>query len=386
MRSLQQPFCRSFPFFVSVLCFAAVLVIGATGWFVAPSAMGALSPTRAVLSLVGRTIAQDQGAWVVEYRLRHSGATGMIVTSEEVTLKVEGWISNSRVANHAIPRWSYLVISPGQSWMADSEVIGAVDEAHRCREHLVLSIWVEEPNRPKRVPDEGHRRGPLGSTRGSGSMQDAVLTCSVPAPFSLGPGAILHVRLRFDHQHIFFGEYDPLLGARTVELLVGGAVVRDVVPLDREQYLAQPKFSWPAPSEERRDTHHAVSGPDSLHLEAHVPGHQYYRFPERPVRYNTRMKLQFWYLIATGTEGECRMRLVQYKDTPISWRMLDRGGIEQPLNIVGRWTKVERVIQTDSEANLVTLDFQITGESDVGEMWIDDVSLEPIGCAAPGGP
>ena len=58
--------------------------------------------------------------------------------------------------------------------------------------------------------------------------------------------------------------------------------MRDVVPLDREQYLAQPKFAWPEPPEDRRDTGHSVSGPDSLHLEADVPGHQYYRYPGAP--------------------------------------------------------------------------------------------------------
>ena len=116
------------------------------------------------------------------------------------------------------------------------------------------------------------------------------------------------------------GDPDPPLAVRTVELTIGGAAVRDIVSLDREQYLAQPKFAWPEPPEERRDTQHAVSGPDSLHLEAHVPGHQYYRYPERPVRYSTKMRLRFWYLIAAGTEGECGVRVIQYKDTPTSWR------------------------------------------------------------------
>ena len=110
-----------------------------------------------------------------------------------------------------------------------------------------------------------------------------------------------------------------------VELKLGSATLRDRVPLDREHYLAQPKFVWPEPPEERRDTRHFVSSPDSLHLEAHIPGHQYYRYPERPVRYGSKMRLRFWYLIAAGTEGECRIRLAQYKDTPTSWRSPLRG-------------------------------------------------------------
>jgi hypothetical protein len=162
--------------------------------------------------------------------------------------------------------------------------------------------------------------------------------------------------------------------------------VRDVVPMDREQYLAQPKFLWNEPPEERRDTRHAVTGPDSLHLEAHVPGHQYYRYPERPVRYNTKMRLRFWYLIAAGTEGECRVRVAQFKDTPTSWRILNSGGFEQCLKTVGRWTKVDRILQTEPEATTLTLEFKIVGETEVGEMWIDDVSLEPVDCTTPAGP
>jgi hypothetical protein len=205
-------------------------------------------------------------------------------------------------------------------------------------------------------------------------------------PLSLGPSAIVRVRLRLEHQHILYGDYDPLLAIRAVTLTLGSTPVRDVVPLDREQYLAQPRFTWLEPPEERRDTRHAVSGPDSLHLEAHVPGHQSYRYPERPVRYNTKMRLRFWYLVAAGTEGECHVRVAQFKETPISFRTLNSGSFEQCLKIIGRWTKVDRIIQTESEATTLTLEFKIVSETEVGEMWIDDVSLEPMGCEVPGGP
>jgi len=35
---------------------------------------------------------------------------------------------------------------------------------------------------------------------------------------------------------------------------------------------------------------------------------------------------------------------------------------------------------------MLALEFKIMGETEVGEMWIDDVSLEPVGGATPGGP
>jgi hypothetical protein len=313
------------------------------------------------------------------------GQTGVIATPEEIAVKAEGWVSNSRVVSHAVPRWSSLTVNRGMEQIAVSEVIGAVDEAQRCRERLAVSISVEDLNSPKLLPDvrakgAGAKLG-LIQTPGVGSA------LGVGSPvLSLGPGATLHVRLRFDHQHILYGDYDPLLGVRTLELSLSGMVVRDVVPLDREQYVAQPKFTWPEPPEGRRDTRHAVSGPDSLHLEVHVQGHQSYRYPDRPVRYSTKMRLRFWYLIAAGTEGECRVVLAQYKDTPISWGQLDKGCYQQTLKNVGRWTKVERIIQTEPEATLVTLEFKIDGDTDIGEMWVDDVSLEPVGCSTPAGP
>jgi hypothetical protein len=194
----------------------------------------------------------------------------------------------------------------------------------------------------------------------------------------------LYARLRWEHLHFLYGDYDPLLGQRALELRLGPATVRDVLPMDQEQYLALPRSTLPAPPEERRDTRHYRSAPDSLHLEAHVPGNQYYRFPERPVRYATKMRLRFWYLVAPGTEGECRARIAQYKDTPTAWRVLTDGAYEECLSAVGRWVKVEHVFCTEPDATTLALDFRISG-ADVGEMWIDDVSLEPVG-VPPSGP
>jgi len=341
-------------------------------------------PARPSLKLAGRTVIQDQGAWVVDYRLRYVGEIGIIVKPEEIGVRVEGWVSNSRVASHAVPRWSSLTLARGSDLAAVSEVIASVDESQRCHERLLVSIWAEDQASRKPRPNL-----PAAVTSGAGSClataSDSAAR-SMILPLSLGPEALVHVRLRIDHQHMIFGDYDPLLAVRKVELTLGDSVVRDVVALDREQYLAQPKFSWPEPPVDRRDSHHAVSGPDSLHLEAHVPGHHYYRFPGRPVRYSSKIRLQFWYLIAAGTEGECRVRVTQLKNTPTSYRTFHNAGYEQTLKTVGRWTKVEHIIHTEPECTTLTLEFQIAGDTDVGEMWIDDVSVEPAGCTAPCGP
>jgi hypothetical protein len=344
-------------------------------------ALGA-GPARSALVLVERTVMQEQGAWVLDYRLRHTGQAGVIITPEEFVVKVEGWVSNSRVASHAVPRWSSLVISRSRELLAIGDVIATADESQRCRERLLVSIWDQ---------GQGHIQAShsVPSTAKPGASPAGGLMLTEPVsllPLSLAPEATVRVRLRLEHQHFLHGDYDPLLAVRIVELTIGPSAIRDVVSLDREQYLAQPRSTWPEPPEDRRDTRHSISGPDSLHLEADIPGHQYYRYPERPVRYNTKMRLRFWYLIAVGTEGECRAHIAQASETATSWRPLKAGDFDQCLKTIGRWTKVERIFQTEPEATTLGLEFKIVGETEVGEMWIDDVSLEPVYGATAGGP
>lgn len=366
------------------------------------------SPSSSLLQ-VSRAVAQDQGAWVIDYRLRHTGTTGMVIAPEEITARVEGWVSNSRVPSHAVPRRSLLDVRRGPEYCAVCNVITAVDEAHRCREKLIVTTWAED-NCPCRArtsasaPDKKKNQARAGVAPGQcadDAARAGVAAAARPSepapipgpcgpsaglPMSIPPGGLVHVRLRLEHQHVLYGDYDPLLGVRHVEISLAGATVRDVVSLDRERYLAQPRSVWPEPPEDRRDPKHAVSGPYSLHLEAHIPGRHYYRYPDRPVRYGTPMRLRFAYLIAAGTEGECKVRVAQYKDTPASWKPLNHAGFEKCLDTIGRWTRFEQVFTTDAEATTLALDFRIAGDTDVGEMWIDDVSLEPVGCPGQGGP
>jgi hypothetical protein len=154
--------------------------------------------------------------------------------------------------------------------------------------------------------------------------------------------------------------------------------VRDEIPLDREQYFALPRPGRIEVPEERRDGGRFGASPNCLHLEAHLPGQQRYEFPQRPVRYDSKMRLRFRYLIAEGTEGDCRLRISQIRDTPHSFRSISRGRIEECLKVVGRWTRVERIIRTDPEATHVGIEFGILSDSFVGEMWVDDVSFEPL--------
>jgi hypothetical protein len=337
----------------------------------APAAAG---QSRSIpLTVVGRVIAQErldyaatqdhQKCWVywrVDYLLRHDGPTSLVVTPADIAAEVKGWVSNSRVASHARPRRSSLVLAGPSALSATAEVIESADETQRCRERATVQVWA------------GEEATPPAAT-------------ATPPLLGLAPGATVHVRLLLEHQHFLFGPFDPLLGPRSLVLRLGPASFRDVLPLDRELCLVQPPSSWRTPPADRLDTAQFVSPPDSLHLEAHVPGNHIYHFPEQPVRYGTRMRLRFWYLIAPGTEGDCRARIAQFREAPNSYKALSGGAIEESLAIVGRWVYVQRVFRTEPEATTLRLDFRILGDTEVGECWIDDVALEPLG-AGPEGP
>ena len=310
------------------------------------------------LSVVERSVAQDQGSWVVTYRLRYHGASATVAPSD-ITGRVEGWVSNSRVCVHAMPKWSEVFVSGTSGLTGMADVVTSADEGNRCRERLSVQVWADDPTTP-----EANK--------------------SVPPALNLVPGATFRAKLRLDHVHFLYGDYDPLLGTRAFELNIGAATLHDDLPVNREHYLAQAKATWPEPNKDRCDDRLFFSGPDSLHLEAHIPGNMYYRFPERPVRYGTKMRLSYWYYIAKGTEGDCKAKLSQYKDTPTAWKILSDGVYEECLTKVGRWTKVERIFRTECDATTLALDFKIISSTDVGEMWIDDVRLEPVrgGCAS----
>ena len=141
----------------------------------------------------------------------------------EIAVKVEGWVSNSRVASHAVPRRSSLAIAHGPEFSAVGDVIAAADEAHRCREKLIVTVWGEDqcPCRPARRPAKA-RQGPESgrdrTSESAGAAEPGPAGPTAGLPLSLAPGGIVHVRLRLEHQHVLFGDYDPLLGVRAVEI------------------------------------------------------------------------------------------------------------------------------------------------------------------------
>ena len=162
---------------------------------------------RPALSVVDRVVTQDQGAWVIDYQLRHTGTSGIVIMPAEIQARVEGWVSNSRIGSHTLPRWSSIAIQGSPELSGVYEVIPAADEANRCRERLQVFIATEDTHPPELYPSP--RAGTGSRVERSRVMATNELAPSVPV--SLGPGSILRLRLRLEHQHILYGEYDPLL-------------------------------------------------------------------------------------------------------------------------------------------------------------------------------
>ncbi|MDX2038211.1 MAG: hypothetical protein SFX72_16300 [Isosphaeraceae bacterium] len=321
-------------------------------------------------TIVRRTQTQDQGDWQVDYELRVESGVPVRLDPADFGISIRGAVSNSRVASHAFPRAAAHELDHRTGANRLSDVITAGSDLTRCRERIVARFWSGDSCEPP-MPIAPHPAlGPPAAP--------------MVEPFgglTILPGERLKLRIRLEHDHFLHGAYDPLLGRREVQIRLASDRLVDLVPLDREQYLAQGREVWNNPPPDRRDTRRYVSEPDSLYLEAHVPGNQSFRFAEIPVRYGTKMRLTFWYLTAPGTEGDFRMQVTQYKDSPNGWQILHAGMIERSFSVRGRWTKVEHVFKSEPQATSIALTYRIVGPTDVGEVWIDEISLTPVGVA-----
>jgi len=307
--------------------------------------------------VISRTVMQDQSDLVVEYRIQVKQTGRDISGPWPYRMESDGWLYNTEVPGHGSPVRSRPKTDSLNSMAYD--IMSAGDEMKLCRERMSVQIWNDSLTRP-----------PLRVKM----TAEAIEPIAVPV---MSPGEIMGVRLWFAHEHFLYGPYNPLLGTRNVTLRSGPIALVDTVVYATARPVEAVE-RWNEPLDERKDNRHFITPPDSLILEAHIPGNQYYRFPERAVRYGTRYRLTYWYLIAPGTEGEFRVRISQYRDSQASWQVLHEGSIEDVHAIVGRWVKVERIITTQPEATSLAADFRISGGEEVGEVWVDCVDLQPV--------
>ena len=362
-----------------------------------------------VLQVRDRQALRDGSGWRVHYRFEVVAEAPLAAEPGEVVVVVESDLSNARVPGLEQPRRSSLTARGDEGLVAQCDLDPNADEARRSRERLAVELIVTPPRRSRfeataELVDLSHDpaadsfvsptavespAGPLriapatpDETRRRGSGAGVVPTTTGPIPsLTLLPGATVEVVLLLSHHRFLHGRYEPLLGRRAIQIRLGELAFADRIDLDDDRPVPPPVHRLDGPQDgppsDRLDPSQYVSGPHSLHLEAHAPGNQSYRFKDQEVRYGTTMRLSFFYLVAIGSEGRAKARVSQYRDGPASsWRILPEGCVEIPLTEIGRWTRVETVFRTQADATTLGLDFRIGG--DIGEAWIDDIVLEAI--------
>lgn len=125
------------------------------------------------------------------------------------------------------------------------------------------------------------------------------------------------------------------------------------------------------------------SAPDSLHLDAACHGEGLYRFRAVVVKPGVKYRLSFHYLNALGGHARCSVRVAQYGDGVLS---LGGGTLTRRLPVVGRWQAEAVDFVALPGAETVEVDFRLEYEVSVGETWVDDVVLRPVGVPVTVGP
>lgn len=335
-----------------------------------------------------RVIAQDQGTWRVSYRFRLDGdrAWSTSIEPKQITLSINAWVSNARVPGLERPIRSYMeikgegqrtaaadLIVPSASANLEPEERDGLATREVCRMTLFKDTVISTVG-----------SGAVGKSATASPSQNKSEFEQPLKPFRLACGETLILKLEFEHVRFLYGSYHPLLGVRELILRLGDLAFRDELPLDRDRALIPPRCPLerePIPRD-RLDSSQYVSAPHSLHLDSVGAGNQYYRFRDQDVRYSTPMRLSFWYLVAEDTQGRLKAKVTQYRNGPAHrYKTLSSGAFEICLDQVGRWVRVERIFQTEAQANELGLDFRIVG-GDLGEAWIDDIVLEPVGASS----
>ncbi len=294
----------------------------------------------------------DGGTCHVSYTLQWLGREPVTLLAGALRITYRGTLSNAACPAHVTPVSVRGELQPQRQPRAILPVREGRSEKDRCREQIVVKV--------------GRSSETLELAKDSG---DLTLRRSERAV----------VNISFRHDHFLYGPHDPLLGPREVTIRWGPITVTDRVVFESGHQLRRPRRLVLEPSRARQDPEYYHSPPGSLYLAADLPGYQYYRFEDVAVRYDSEWLLRFRYTIARGTMADCRVRVVEYQESPRYWRRLG-GGFDQRLQAGGQWRLFQRRFRVGPETTAIAVDFRMTG-SDVGEMWVDDVELVPVACA-----
>lgn len=304
-------------------------------------------------TIVNRQINQIDAVWQIDYELKNNTGSIVKIAPSSIKLELKGDVSNSNVPHHGIPH-KYVISLTGPDNQSDTVVWEDPEqkEIYKCREKIRFSYDTDK---------------------------DKLDLYETKPVIEIEPGSSLFVRLKISHDHIVYGDYHPLLGTRKLEVNLG-LFFKEVLP------LTECKSVWPKQvnvmsmvSEDRKDESVVAHGYFSIHLNAGVPGDQYYRIAETPIKYDTKVRIKFKYLIARGSLGEFSTRIAQYQDTPTAWHVIEEGRKEYILKTIGRWTKFDEIITIRSDATTMAIDFRMNSDEEVGEVWVDGVSIETLG-------
>jgi hypothetical protein len=302
-----------------------------------------------LFSLLSRSITQDGGSWDIVYRFRYYGPR-VYIYPRDVNITISSLVSNSRVPGHGVPLPSHLHLDNSLAlWTYSNIIIPEITGTYRslekiCNENLGISV----------------------------------------DPSSLRTGDTLTLKLRLEHDHSVYKDFDPLLGTRFLKISMKSFRFIDIIPLNSVSPVFYKSISPDSPPEKKSKKYY-VSSPDSLYvnLSDETSGNWYHewRFDRMPP--GTRWRLKFFYLIALGTNGNPNIRIDQNYQTTRYGENVSRH--EESLKSVGRWTEYDRVIELGPLTNALRLYIGINsvpgvreavGES--GEMWVDDVTISPL--------
>jgi hypothetical protein len=305
----------------------SAILVGSAAWSAVPEANGVQIRQLQPPDRWAEQLGEDRKAcsWVLDYALACTEAASF--SRDDVTVKVQSVVSNSSVPLHAIAREVTVALSAREGFRAEAAV------ADGCSERVTAYLWRDVED------DLGRAKGDQGAGVGRECLLDVG-----NSPFHL-VGEPFRLRLVLTHIHQLYGAYQPLLGRRQVTLRLGAAEFRDEIMLLKDPMIHSPITLGDVPLD-RQDSRAFTSPPASLYLAADLPGEGEFLFPGVAVRYGSRVRLTFWYLVSSNSQTELRMLIRQYQDSGLRRRFLvpRREYRPRPGN---RWIRFVKVFRTD---------------------------------------